>query len=253
MKHIISLSGGIGSYVSLLRVLEKEHKKDVIAVFCDVLKENGDLYRFLNDIEKTLDIKIIKLCIGKTPFQLQLEEKFIYNSRVANCSKKLKGDSFKEYLKTIEDDYIVYLGFDWTEMHRCENARKIYAPHEVRFPMCEAPYFTKKDMFEILSKQKIKIPYLYTIGLSHNNCDGQCVRAGIGHYINLYYQDKNRFMIAENEELMLQQLLNSKHTHLKRNGQPYSLKQLRISLESEVDLFNFDEVNDIGGCACFID
>ena len=31
MKHIISLSGGIGSYFTLKRVLEKQDKEDVMA------------------------------------------------------------------------------------------------------------------------------------------------------------------------------------------------------------------------------
>lgn len=43
MKHIISLSGGIGSYFTLKRVLEKNDKDDVIAVFCDTLAEDGEV------------------------------------------------------------------------------------------------------------------------------------------------------------------------------------------------------------------
>ena len=68
MKHIVSLSGGIGSYFTLKRVLEKNDKEDVIAVFCDTLFEDGDLYRFLRDIEKKFDIKVHRLCEGKTTF-----------------------------------------------------------------------------------------------------------------------------------------------------------------------------------------
>lgn len=59
MKHIVSISGGIGSYATLKRILKKVNIKDVIAVFMDTLTEDGDLYRFLNDIEDKLDIKII--------------------------------------------------------------------------------------------------------------------------------------------------------------------------------------------------
>lgn len=55
MKHIISLSGGIGSYFTLKRVIEKGiSKEDIECIFCDTLNENGDLYRFLDDIEENL-------------------------------------------------------------------------------------------------------------------------------------------------------------------------------------------------------
>ena len=40
-------------------------KEDVMAVFCDTLQEDGDLYRFLNDIENKFDLEIIRLSIGK--------------------------------------------------------------------------------------------------------------------------------------------------------------------------------------------
>ena len=78
VKHIISLSGGIGSYYTLKRVLEKRDKKDVICVFCDTLAEDGDLYRFLTDIENHFGIKIVRLTTGITPFELAFKEKFLW-------------------------------------------------------------------------------------------------------------------------------------------------------------------------------
>lgn len=90
MKHIISLSGGIGSYITLKRVLSKY--QDVIAVFCDTMYEDGDLYRFLDDIERKFNIKIIRLSAYKNPIQLQVESNFVFNSRVALCSKELNVD-----------------------------------------------------------------------------------------------------------------------------------------------------------------
>ena len=65
MKHLISLSGGIGSYFTLKRVIEKGiNKEDIECIFCDTLNENGDLYRFLDDIERKFEIKITRLCTG---------------------------------------------------------------------------------------------------------------------------------------------------------------------------------------------
>ena len=254
MKHIVSLSGGIGSYITLKRVLEKENKKDVIAVFCDTLYEDGDLYRFLNDIEKTLNINIIRLCSGKTPLQLQIESNFIFNSRVALCSKKLKSKIFNDWLvkNFNENECILYMGIDFSEQHRCEAITKNYVPYKVKYPLCEELNF-KQEYFEELKKDGIELPRLYKIGLTHNNCGGRCVKAGIGHWLKLLESDRNRFLEAENDELMLQKIIGENYTHLKRKGEPYSLHQLRIEQESKTTLFDFEECNDFGACSCFSD
>lgn len=120
MKHIVSVSGGVGSYFTLKRVLEKNNKADVIPVFMDTLAEDGDMYRFLDDIEKKLDVQITRLCVGKTPIELAFERKYLWNSRVAECSIKLKSKPFREWLiaNYKPSECVLYLGIDWTETHR---------------------------------------------------------------------------------------------------------------------------------------
>lgn len=170
MKHIVSISGGIGSYATLKRILKKVNKEDVVAVFMDTLSEDGDLYRFLNDIEDKLDIKIIRLCEGKTPIELAFEKKFLWNSRIASCSIELKSKPFRKWLKEnyTSDECVLYMGIDWTETHRCEAIKRNYLPYKVEFPMCEKPYIDKPDMLNILKEDGIEIPRLYKLGFSHN-------------------------------------------------------------------------------------
>ena len=47
MKHIVSYSGGIGSFMAAVRVIEKHGLDDVLLVFTDTKTEDTDLYRFL--------------------------------------------------------------------------------------------------------------------------------------------------------------------------------------------------------------
>ena len=42
-------------------------------------------------------------------------------------------------------------------------------------------------------KQGIQIPVAYKRGFSHNNCRGQCVRAGIQHWYRLYSVDRDGY------------------------------------------------------------
>jgi hypothetical protein len=255
MKHIVSLSGGIGSYFTLKRVLEKQPKEDVIAVFCDTLAEDGDLYRFLNDIENKLDIKILKLCYGKSPIELAYEQNFVYNSRVANCSKILKSRLFKKWLKENfkQNECILYLDIDFTESHRCNAIIKNYKPYKVEFPMLEKPYIYKSEMIDMLSNDNIEIPRLYKLGFSHNNCKGFCFKAGIGHFKKLYEKDKNFYLECENREQVLINKIGKEVAILKRKGKPFTLKQLRELIENEPTQLSLFECNDIGGCGCFVE
>lgn len=259
MKHIVSVSGGVGSYETLKRVLEKVNKEDVVAVFMDTLAEDGDLYRFLDDVEKKLEIKIIRLCVGKTPIELAFEKKFLWNSRIASCSIELKSKPFRKWLKEnySPDECILYLGIDWTETHRCKAIQKNYEPYKVEFPMCESPWIDKPDMLTILKADGIEVPRLYKLGFTHNNCKGCCVKAGIGQYRNLYLKDKITYLEIENKEEMFREKYGKDVSILKRKGKVFTLKELRKIIESEGQQLNLfepltvDECNEIGGCACF--
>jgi 3'-phosphoadenosine 5'-phosphosulfate sulfotransferase (PAPS reductase)/FAD synthetase len=254
VKHIVSLSGGIGSYETLKRVIAKEGKENVVSVFCDTLAEDGDLYRFLNDIESRLGIKIVRLCYGKTPLELCFEENFIFNSRIANCSKILKSKPFNNWLKQNypnPEDCIIYLGIDWTEMHRIGPIKENYKPYRVEFPMTEKPYLTKPEMIEELKGEGIEVPRLYKLGFEHNNCKGCCVKAGIAHYENLLRKDRITYLELENKEERLRERIGKDVSILKRQGKPFTLRQLRADVESQplqCSLFGEDEW---GGCGCF--
>lgn len=255
MKHLVSLSGGIGSYFTLKRVLEKERKEDVVAVFCDTLAEDGDLYRFLDDIEKTLDIKIVRLCNGETPMTLCFKEKYLFNSRVASCSKKLKSKPFNDYLHKNykEDEVIIYMGIDFTETHRCIAISKNYAPYKVEYPLCHAPYLYKNEMLDLLLSDGIEVPRLYKLGFSHNNCGGKCFKAGIGHYKTLLENDRNRYLEWENQEEAMRKFLGKEVSMMKRKGKPFTLKELREIVDNAPDQLTLFECQEIGGCGCFVE
>lgn len=262
MKHIVSISGGIGSYETLKRVLAKYPKEDVIAVFMDVLAEDGDLYRFLEDIEKKLDIEIIRICVGKTPLELAFENKFLWNSRVARCSIELKSKPFRMWLNTNfkPSECILYLGIDWTETHRKAAIQRNYEPYKVEFPMCDKPLIDKPDMIDNLKEDGIEIPRLYKLGFAHNNCKGCCVKAGIGQYKNLLEKDPITYREIENKEEAFRNKYGKDVSILKRKGNVFTLKQLRMLVEGtpqQLDLFSLEpltkeECNEIGGCSCFI-
>jgi hypothetical protein len=107
-------------------------------------------------------------------------------------------------------------------------------------------------MIKLVESKGIKIPRLYNMGFSHNNCGGFCVRAGQGHFINLlekmpdrykYHEDKEQELIKKigKDVSILRKTINKKRINI-------TLKTLREEYENDS---NQIDMLDIGGCGCF--
>jgi hypothetical protein len=68
MIDIGSVSSGLSSAVAYDRLLKRN--SDALAVFEDVLFEDGDNYRFMEDCESRWGKKIIRLTEGRTPYEV---------------------------------------------------------------------------------------------------------------------------------------------------------------------------------------
>ena len=255
MKHVVFYSGGICSYFTAKRVIEKFGKENVILLFTDTLIEDDDLYRFIDETTKKLGATFVSIADGRTPFEVYKDSKFLGNNRIAPCSHILKQATAKKWILENCDpqDTILYLGLDWTETHRFASPRKNWNPYQVEYPMSEKPYMTKADMLDELKAENIKAPRLYEMGFAHNNCGGFCCRAGQGHFARLLEKLPKKFEEAEKQEEFMRQYLDKDVAFMKKTvkgvARPYTLRQLRkdIANKCEVDLF------DIGGCGCFVD
>lgn len=125
---------------------------------------------------------------------------------------------------------------------------------------------SKEEMLLELDKIGIKRPRLYEMGFHHNNCGGFCVRAGFGHFAQLYEKLPDYYRRCEEYEQEVIKHIGKEVSILRRskvvkkynpNGTMYkdkeitlvTLRDYRLELESknvEVDY------NDIGGCGCFV-
>jgi hypothetical protein len=257
MKHIVFDSGGIGSYSTLKRVIEKEGKENVIRLFTNTLIEDQDLYRFQDDVTRVTGVELTRIEDGRTPWEVFKDVRYLGNSRLAQCSHILKQKPADKWIKEHfkPDECVLYLGIDWTEEHRTKAPIKNWSPYTVEFPMCEEPYVTKDEMLADLEKVGIEVPRLYTMGFSHNNCGGFCVRAGQAHFLNLYKQMPDLYKYHETKEQEMRDFLGKDVSILRRTrkGERFNLtlRQLREEIESnqteQIDMF------DIGGCGCFVD
>lgn len=254
MKHIVFYSGGLCSWATAKRVIAQQGKENVILLFTDTMIEDEDLYRFIDETVAEMGVEFVKIADGRTPFEVYKDVRFLGNSRVAPCSHILKQKPAEKWIKEnfAPDECILYLGIDWTEMHRTTAPKRNWKPYQVEFPMCEKPFLEKQELIEELHKIGIEEPRLYKMGFAHNNCGGFCCRAGQGHFANLLQKMPERFAEYEQKEQDLREYLDADVAMMKKTRNkvtsPYTLKQLREDMEHncQIDMF------DIGGCGCFV-
>lgn len=141
MQHVVFYSGGLGSFATTLRVIEKHGADNLTLLFTDTLIEDSDLYRFIietagsffnidknvtaslskralnislteeNQNQRKLDLEQLRLDSNeaipqlvwlteyKDPWDIFFEQKFLGNSRIAQCSHILKQAMSKKYVK----------------------------------------------------------------------------------------------------------------------------------------------------------
>jgi hypothetical protein len=255
MRYIVNSSGGLTSFEALRRALAQHGKENVHAIFADTMIEDEDLYRFLDDQERYFGIKIERVRDGRTPFQVMKDERCIKLPKfdMAPCSKILKHRTIDRYLEAnyAPGTYTRVFGMDWTEMHRVKHLTASLAPQPVWFPLIEKPYVDKCHIAAELERIGIKVPRLYEMGFTHNNCGGGCVKAGQAHWANLYYTMPERYAVWEAHEQAMQVHLKKEVTILREqiDGEMHtlSLKDFRERLESGG---SYDK-DDWGGCGCF--
>jgi len=85
IKHVVSFSGGKDSTATLLIALENCPRESVIPIFCDTGNEHDDVHAYLDYIESTLNVKIIRL---KADFSEQIESKRMFIARDMRTRRK---------------------------------------------------------------------------------------------------------------------------------------------------------------------
>jgi hypothetical protein len=253
MKHIISFSGGMGSFAEAVSCVNKYGKDNVTTLFSDTLIEDYDLYRFMDDCVAFLECEHIVIKEGRTPFQVFKDVKYMGNTRIDPCSKILKRDFLNNFIKKNWNpkDIEVHLGIDYSEGHRLSRVQDKMHPYVYRSTLVEDGKIIAKD-FSV--QFGIEPPRLYKLGLGHNNCGGFCVKAGLGHYKKLLEGDRDQYISFERKEADVYTSTPSTLPFLrKRSGgvvRYLTLKEYREALEQNPNYISENEKQEFGGCGC---
>ena len=262
MRHIVMYSGGIGSWATAKQVIDTHGADDVTLLFADVqgdnnnphLGEDEDSYRFIHETSVKWGVELVWLSEGRSIWQVFHDNRFLGNSRLANCSKFLKQRPCREWLhaNTTPDDAIVYVGIDWSESHRLPAIEHAYLPWIAKAPLCDPPYTDKQSMLVACRQWGVEPPLMYSKPYPHANCGGFCVRAGQAQFRLLLNENRERFLYHENEEQELRAHLGKDVAILRDRtdgtSTPLTLQAFRERQEEQPALF--DDL-DWGGCGCF--
>lgn len=125
-SHVVMFSGGAASYAAAKYVAAKHGTERLWLFFTDTSMEDQDLYRFLHeaaaDVGGTLEI----YKDGRTPWEVFRETRFLGNTRVDPCSRILKREPARRWIRDTfkPDDVELYVGITWEEQHRLDRMKK---------------------------------------------------------------------------------------------------------------------------------
>ena len=256
--HVVRFSGGIGSWATAARVIERYGREQVTLLFADTLVEDEDTYRFRDDAADQLGAELVVVADGRTPFEVFHDDHFLGNQRLANCSKYLKQKPCRAWLETERDpqDTTVHVGIDWTEQHRLPAIIDGWAPWTVEAPLCEPPLRAKSYWIDQAKRHGLLPPDAYERGLPHANCLAQgCVRGGQAYWHALLRQTPDVYAHTEEQEQRIRQTGWGADAAILRDRTggtttPLTLREFRHRLERQPSMF--DEF-EWGGCGCFTD
>lgn len=263
-QHVVMFSGGIGSWATAKRVADQHGTNNMILLFADVaannpnphIGEDPDTYRFLHDAAANIGAELVTVADGRDIWQVFKDDRFLGNSRLANCSKLLKQKPSREWLDTNcnPDTTTVYVGIDWTESHRLPAITRAYLPYTALAPMTDPPYLDKTAMIATAVAEGLYPPQAYAQGYAHANCGGGCVRAGQGQFKKLLEINPERYAVWEAKEQELRDYLDKDVAILRdRTGGisvPITLAAFR---ERAADGQMTLDLDDVGGCGCFVE
>src|SRR5206468_3748564 len=123
---------------------------DLVLLFADVKGEDEDNYRFLHEAAADIGGELVIVSDGRTIWDVFKDDRFLGNTRLANCSKFLKQKPAREWLDANCDpaDTTVYVGIDWSEMHRLPAIERGYEPFVAKAPLCDPPYVDRRQVFD---------------------------------------------------------------------------------------------------------
>lgn len=235
MKHVVSIGGGLSSTLYLPELLIKKYgPENVTLLMARLPNEDPDLWRLCSAVEQALGVPITYIGLDLTPWDIFFRERYLGNSRIDPCSKYLKREVLKRYLREHFDpaDTTLYVGITWDEVHRLKDISQRWGEigFQVEAPLVSEFHLTRKEQLEDCQARFGFVPRLYKWGFAHNNCGGACIKAGLREWARLlWYLPEVFAWWQENEQRFIAEIGAYTILREERNGERryLTLKEFR--------------------------
>jgi len=174
-------SGGVTSAVACK--IAQQLYSDVQPIFIETGGHHKDMPRFIKDCEGWFKCKVKVLQDTRFKDHIDLCEKLKVVNFIsgAECSRTLKKRVRQKYEKTVDFDGQVFgFEFEKKEINRAVRFQEQNPHTKPLYPLIEKK-LDKAACMAILGKAEIKLPTMYALGYSNNNCIG-CVKGGKGYW-----------------------------------------------------------------------
>jgi hypothetical protein len=260
-KIIVDVSGGNASALALIRTVERYGRDFVTARFADTRTEDPDLYRFLDDLERAVDLPIVRLVDGRAIWDVFGGAAMFTNPQTGGClaAWRLKKLMLRNHLDAIgakPEATTIMVGFDGSEEDRMRRLEKAGAPWRFDYPLTWGRPLLRCDIDDELRRRGLVPCSMYSRGYGHANCGGTCVQAGIQQWAMVLTDYPDRYADAERREAEVMAKMAAAgrpvHTILRsRKGgaaSNLSLRELREQIEAGARP-NGDDFR-VGECSC---
>jgi len=176
-RHLVWFSAGAASAVAA-RLTLRDHD-DVVLAYTNPGSEHPDNERFICDVEKWLNVDVVRLRSDRyiDTWQVWEERRFLNSPAGALCTAELKR---KVRFAFQEPNDIQVFGYTVEERGRAQRFRDNNPDVNLSTPLIDAG-LTKSDCLAVIDRAGITLPTMYLLGYRNNNCVG-CVKGGMGYW-----------------------------------------------------------------------
>lgn len=182
MRILVWFSCGAASAVAAKLAVDK-YAGLVEVLYCDTLKyEHPDNPRFMSDVEEWIghDIQILRNPKYSDIYDVFDKSGFLVGPWGAKCTLELKKAVREAYQREGDIHIFGYTADEPARVHRMAmNWPEIETEH-----ILVDKGLTKADCIQIVQDAGIKLPAMYLLGFSHNNCI-ECVKGGLSHFLKV--------------------------------------------------------------------
>lgn len=239
VQCVVSVSGGLGSAIALVRCIERFGEENVHPVFGDTRSEDGDLYRFLDDVDSLTGVPVVRLSDGRDIWDVFDQHRMISVKAAGGACKASIELKIKPCAKWVRERFgphecVIATGIDPTEEDRAKRMDARWAPYKCVHPLFDSPWLSACQQQEFFRERGIEPPRLYAKGYPHNNCGGCCVLAGMKQWAGTLTDFPGRFAYHEERERKFFEETGFSVLRDRRGGEskPYPLHALREDVEN---------------------